>query len=251
MKLSVITVTYNSAETLQDTIDSVAKQSYNDIEHIIVDGLSTDGTLDIIQSNPSIARYVSEKDEGLYYAMNKGVEMAEGDIIAILNSDDVYADVDVVKDMVQAFESQEVEAVYADLCYVDEKDLSKVVRYWRSGAYNRAKFRRGWMPPHPTLFLRKEVYQQYGLFNTTLRSAADYEIMLRFLYKQRINVGYLPRVTVLMRMGGNSNQSFKHRLKANKEDQRAWELNQLKMPVLLPLLKPLRKLPQFLLKPSV
>lgn len=247
MKVSVITVTYNSADTLQDCISSIAAQSYKDIEHIIIDGNSTDDTLKIIKKNTSVSTYISEPDKGLYDAMNKGLKVASGDIIGILNSDDVYAYNDVISDVVS--EIAEYDALYADLCYVGSNDLSKVKRYWKSGAYRRDSFKCGWMPPHPSLFLKKEVYEKYGNFNLELTSASDYELILRFLYKARINTTYLPKVTVKMREGGISNQSLKHRLKANREDRIAWEINGLKMPFLLPVLKPIRKIPQYFQKP--
>lgn len=250
MKISLITVTYNSAKTLQETIDSIRSQTYNDIEHIIIDGNSKDETLNIIKKNTSISKYVSEPDDGLYFAMNKGLSIASGDVIGILNSDDVYSNKEVISSVVNFFKiNRSVDAVYGDLCYVKEDNLSKVVRYWKSGAYDRQRFRRGWMPPHPTIFFKKEVYHKYGNFNTALRSASDYEIMLRFLYKNKVTCGYLPKVMVLMRMGGNSNQSFSHRIKANKEDQFAWKVNDLKMPVLLRFFKPFRKLLQYIHRP--
>ena len=247
MKVSIITVTYNSVATLQDCISSIAAQTYPDIEHIIVDGNSTDGTMKIVQSSQSVAKHVSEEDNGLYDAMNKGIGLASGDLIGILNSDDIFADFRVIEDVVGQMKNKD--ALYSDLCYVDENDLEKVTRYWKSGGYNRNSFKRGWMPPHPTLFVRKELYQKYGLFNTNLVSAADYELMLRFLYKNSCSVAYLPRVTVKMREGGLSNQSLANRMRANKEDKKSWELNNLKMPALLPILKPLRKVHQFFTKP--
>lgn len=247
MKVSVITVTYNSANTLQDCIDSVATQSYENVEHIIIDGNSTDDTLKIIKKNSSISAFISEPDNGLYEAMNKGLKLASGDIIGILNSDDVYAYNEVIADVVREIEGYD--ALYADLCYVDSDDLNKVKRYWKSGGFKRDSFKCGWMPPHPSLFLKKEVYEKYGDFNLELRSASDYELMLRFLYKARIETTYLPKVTVNMREGGFSNQSLKHRLKANREDRKAWQLNGLKMPFLLPVLKPIRKIPQYFQKP--
>lgn len=247
MKVSIITVTYNSAATLQDCINSIATQTYSDIEHIIVDGNSTDNTMKIVQLNQSVVKSLSEEDNGLYDAMNKGIEMASGEIIGILNSDDVFADTKVIEDVVIQIKNKD--SLYSDLCYVDEKDLTKVTRYWKSGAYKRNSFKRGWMPPHPTLFVRKELYEKHGLFNTNLVSAADYELMLRFLYKHSCSVAYLPRVTVKMREGGLSNQSVANRLRANREDRKAWELNNLKMPILLPFLKPLRKVHQFFIKP--
>ena len=247
MKVSIITVTFNSADTLQDCIDSVANQSYKKIEHIIIDGNSKDNTLGIIQNNTSVSRYISEPDNGLYDAMNKGLKLVSGDVIGILNSDDIYDNKDVISDVVNKLGRHE--ALYADLCYVDTHDTSLVRRYWKSGVYNRRSFKYGWMPPHPTLFFKREVYEKYGGFNLELKSAADYELILRFLYKEGAEVVYLQKTIEKMREGGISNQSLKNRIKANKEDRVAWEINGLKMPFLLPILKPLRKIPQYFQKP--
>ena len=246
MKVSIITVTYNSADTLQDCIDSVANQSYKNIEHIVIDGNSKDDTLEIIQNNTSVSKYISEPDNGLYDAMNKGLKLASGDVIGILNSDDIYENKDVISDVIKALGRHE--ALYTDLCYVDTHDTNLVRRYWKSGGYNRNSFKYGWMPPHPTLFLKREVYEKHGDFNLELKSAADYELMLRFLYKEGVEAVYLPKITVKMREGGVSNQSLKHRIKANKEDRKAWKINGLKMPFLLQILKPLRKIPQYFQK---
>ena len=247
MKVSIITVTYNSADTLQSCIDSVASQSYKNIEHIVIDGSSKDNTLEIIQKNTSVSRYISEPDNGLYDAMNKGLKLASGDVIGFLNSDDIYENKDVIFDVVNALGRHE--ALYTDLCYVDPHDTNLVSRYWKSGRYNRNSFKYGWMPPHPTLFLKREVYEKYGEFNLELKSSADYEIMLRFLYKEGVETVYLPKITIKMREGGVSNRSLKNRIKANKEDRKAWKINSLKMPFFLPILKPLRKIPQYFQKP--
>ena len=247
MKVSIITVTFNSADTLQNCIDSVSTQSYKNIEHIVVDGNSKDNTLAIIQKNTSISTYISEPDNGLFDAMNKGLHLASGDIIGILNSDDIYNNENVISDVVNTLGRNE--ALYADLCYVDAHDTKLVRRYWKSGKYNRNSFKYGWMPPHPTLFLKREVYKKHGNFNIEFKSAADYELMLRFLFKERIEVVYLPKITVKMREGGVSNQSLKQRIKANKEDREAWKINGLKMPFLFPILKPLLKIPQYFQKP--
>ncbi len=247
MKVSIITVTYNSAHTLKDCIHSVSSQSYDNIEHIFVDGNSTDNTVEIIKNHASSSIYISETDKGLYDAMNKGLKLATGDLIGILNSDDMYAYSNVIQDTVDLIADKD--ALYADLCYVDKANSEIIKRYWKSGPYNRTSFKYGWMPPHPTLFVKKSIYNKFGCFNLNLKSAADYELMLRFLYKQQIKTVYLPKTTVIMREGGVSNQSLTHRIKANKEDRIAWELNKLKMPFFLPFLKPLRKLPQYFQKP--
>ena len=246
LTLSIITVSYNSAQTIKETIDSVLAQTYKHIEYIIVDGKSTDGTVEIVESyGDSIHKFVSEEDEGLYHAINKGIEMASGDVVSILNSDDIFAHNRVVEHTMNVFEEQQVDSVYGDLKYVDPEDNSKVIRYWKSGNYKRLKFFFGWMPPHPTFFVRKSVYDEFGKFDLSITSAADYELMLRFLYKKGISAGYNPEVMVLMKMGGKSNASILNRLIANSEDQNAWLKNNLKASILTRYMKPLRKVPQF------
>ncbi len=246
LKVSIITSSYNSEATIYDTINSVNSQSYSNIEHVFIDGKSQDNSLDIIEKTSSRDKIViSEKDNGIYDAMNKGVNTATGDIIAILNSDDFYSDENVVSDIVKLFEKSGADAVYADLDYITE-DKEKVVRKWRSGNYSDGMFKWGWMPPHPTLFVKKEVYEKYGDFNLELKSAADYEIMLRFIHKHKIELAYLPRVTVKMRVGGLSNSSLAHRIFANKEDRKAWKINGVKPYFFTLYLKPLRKVLQYL-----
>ncbi len=247
MKVSIITVSYNSAETIEDTIRSVASQAYPDIEYIIVDGKSSDATLDIVaRYKDNISKVISEKDHGIYDAMNKGVKLATGDIIGILNSDDFYADDMVITDIVNMFQAENCEGLYADLVYVDRDDTTKVTRTWNSGQYTKGKFLKGWMPPHPTFFVLKKVYDEHGLYNTEFRSAADYEIMLRFVHRFGIKLSYLPRVITKMRSGGQSNVTLKNRIKANFEDRKAWKINGLKPGLMTLTRKPLSKLFQFL-----
>ena len=248
-KISIITVCYNSAKTIEDTILSVINQTYNNIEYIIVDGLSTDNTLEIVNKyQDKIAKVVSEKDAGLYDAINKGIGLATGEIIANINSDDFYIDNNVIADVVAKMEDEKSDTLYADLYYVDEIDTNKVTRNWVSGAYKKGMFYKGWMPPHPTFFVRKSVYDNYGKFNLKLKSAADYEIMLRFIHKHECSISYLPRVVVRMRVGGVSNSSLKNRLKANREDKKAWEMNGLKPKPYTLIFKPLSKVLQFVKK---
>jgi len=247
MKVSIITIAYNSAETIEDTIRSVASQTYSDIEYIIIDGKSTDNTLSIIDKHKaSVSKLVSEKDNGIYDAMNKGVKLASGDIVGILNSDDFYADEHVVADVVKTFETEKCDGLYADLVYVDRENISMITRTWNSGKYYDGLFLNGWMPPHPTFFVRKEVYEKFGGYNTDLRSAADYEIMLRFIHKFKIRLSYLPRVITKMRSGGQSNVNIKNRIRANMEDRLAWKINGLKPGLLTLTRKPLSKVFQFL-----
>lgn len=245
MKITIITVAYNSQSTIKDTIESVNKQDYHNLEYVIVDGLSIDGTIDIIKEHHK-GIFISEKDKGIYDAMNKGIDLASGEVIGILNSDDFYPDNNIVSEVAKLFNQSDCEAVYADLYYVDELDTGKVVRKWVSGSFNHKKFLQGWMPPHPTLFLRKEVYNKFGKFNLALKSAADYELMLRMLYKNKISVAYLPKVIVHMRAGGQSNKSILNRLKANKEDRMAWKINGLTPYWFTLYLKPIRKITQFI-----
>lgn len=248
MKISVITASYNSAATIADTLKSVAQQDHQDIEHIIIDGASKDDTMQIVESFTHVSQKFSEKDKGIYDAMNKGIQKASGDIVAILNSDDFYSSSNVLSEVAKLFEDPAVQAVYGDLQYVDQNDTSKIKRYWKAGKFAHHKFLYGWMPPHPSFFVRKEVYDKVGLFNTDLRTSADYELMLRILMKHRLHAAYLPMVLVKMREGGLSNSSFKHRLKANREDRLAWKLNGLKPYFFTLYLKPIRKIFQFILK---
>jgi glycosyltransferase len=248
MKISVITATYNSAATVGDTLRCIGDQDHPDIEHIIVDGGSRDATLDIVAAFPHVARVLSGKDDGIYDAMNKGIAVATGEVIGILNSDDVYTDSAVLADVARAFADPAVMTVYADLQYVDAADLQKVRRSWISGPFKQKNFYYGWMPPHPTFFVRRSVYEQAGGFNLELRSAADYELMLRILLKMGIPAHYIPRVIVKMRAGGMSNASVTNRLRGNREDRLAWKLNGLRPYWFTLHLKPLRKIHQFIIK---
>lgn len=249
MRVSIITVCYNSESTIQDTIKSVLHQDYKDIEYIIIDGQSTDQTLAIVNKYKNkIAHIISEKDNGMYDAINKGIHIATGKIIGILNSDDFYTDKQVISKIVDEIENKKVDSLYADLEYVHFKNISKTIRYWKSGTYRHGLFGNGWMPPHPTFFVKKDIYIQYGLYNTTLKSAADYELMLRLLHKHKVSTTYLKKTIVKMRVGGMSNASFKNRINANKEDRRAWEINGLKAKWYTLYLKPLSKLKQYFTK---
>jgi glycosyltransferase involved in cell wall biosynthesis len=217
MKVSIITVCFNSASTILDTIQSIAEQNYKDFEHIIVDGASTDGTREIIANATSVSSYISEPDEGIYDAMNKGIAMANGDIIGILNADDFYANDDVLSQIAKAFEEPEIDACYADLVYVRQDDTNKVVRYWKSCPYKNGLFRSGWMPAHPTFFCRKSVYEKYGNFNLNYKIAADVELLFRLLGKYRIKTAYLPKTLIKMRLGGTTNQSWSNICRQNNE----------------------------------
>ncbi|MBI1267003.1 MAG: glycosyltransferase [Cryomorphaceae bacterium] len=251
MKVSIITIAWNSAETIEDTIKSVIAQDFSDVEYIVIDGASKDNTLDIVNKyKDNIAVVISEPDKGIYDAMNKGVKAATGDVIGILNSDDFYADEHVVSDIVALFKSSGAQGVYADLVYVNRIATDRVLRYWKAGEYKEGMFRKGWMPPHPTFFIQAECYKNYGLYNTALRSAADYELMLRMMHKHKIKVAYLNRVITRMRDGGESNVTLKNRIRANQEDRKAWVMNGLKPGLLTLYIKPLSKIKQFIFKPK-
>lgn len=246
MKISIITISFNAEETISDTIKSVINQDYENIEYIVVDGASKDKTVTIVRSfGFKVSQFISEPDKGIYDAMNKGISLATGDIIGILNADDIYADSKVISDVVTKFQEDKAEGLYADLVYVKREDTSKITRYWRSGNYTKGKFLKGWMPPHPTFFVKREIYEKFGKFNLELRSAADYEIMLRFIHRHEIKISYLPRVITKMRVGGQSNVTLKNRIKANKEDREAWRINGLKPGVFTMIRKPLSKVGQF------
>jgi glycosyltransferase len=245
-KISIITVTYNSASTLAETLRSVQSQDYPNIEHIVIDGNSEDKTVQIIKSFPHIVKWISEEDCGLYDAMNKGVQFATGDIIGILNSDDLYAHTKVLSRVAERFMNSNIDALYGDLHYVNALNTNKVIRVWKSGKFKRSNFVFGWMPPHPTFFVKKEVYRQVGHFNVSLRRSADYELMLRILVKHKFNADYLQEVLVKMRTGGVSNGSWTGRLKANFEDRMAWKMNNLRPYFFTLYLKPFRKLFQFI-----
>lgn len=246
MKVSIITVVYKNKDTIKDAIESVLNQTYKNIEYIIVDGASTDGTVEIIKSyGNKIDKFISEPDNGIYDAMNKGIKLATGDIIGFLNSDDFYASNNVLEKVTNEFIDKKVDSVYGDLVYVDNKDVTKVVRYWKSKPYKEGLFKKGWHPPHPTFFVKREIYEKYGKFRLEFKIAADYELMLRFLEKHKISTAYIPKVLVKMRVGGKSNQSIKNILKANLECYRAWKVNGLKINPVKLLLKPLSKILQY------
>lgn len=221
--VTIITASYNSRISIKDAINSVLSQRYINLKYIIIDGGSTDGTGDIIKSyGGKITKFISEPDKGIYDAMNKGIKMASGDVIGILNSDDMYADDAVLKDVAETFERTGADAVYGDLVYVNKDDTNEVVRYWKSGPYKPGSFRKGWHPAHPALFVRKAIYDKYGVFDTSFDISADFELMLRFFEKHSIKTVYLPRVLVKMRVGGESNRSLANIIKGNVNILRAF-----------------------------
>lgn len=251
MKVTLITVCRNVAPVIAESLDSVLAQSHPDIELIVIDGASTDGTVEILEryrcapGKRGIDILVSEPDKGIYDAMNKGLVRATGDIIGFVNAGDLLMTKDTIAQVVAAFQRSHAEAVYGDIIMVDEKDIYRVHRTWLSGTYHRENFRKGWMPPHVGTFIRKSVYDRYGHFNTDLRIGADYEILLRFLYKQQVPTIHLREVLVRFRLGGMSNGNLKLILRANREVRRSWGLNGLKAPPLLVTRKLWSKVMQF------
>jgi glycosyltransferase len=247
MKISIITSVYNNKETIAEAIESVLSQAYDNIEYIIIDGASKDGTVDIIRSyGDQISTFVSEPDRGIYDGLNKGVARATGDVIAFLHSDDLYADPEVITRVAQAFSATGADAVYGDLVYTPKSDTSKVLRYWKSRDFKPELLKQGWMPAHPTFFVRRELYEKYGTFDTSFRIAADYDFMLRVLSKG-IQTHYLPNVLYKMRVGGESNKSIKNIIKKMREDYRALSNNNIGGISTL-MIKNLSKIPQFLKK---
>ncbi len=251
MKISIITIAFNAEATIADAVQSVINQVGDnfELEYIIVDGASTDGTLKAIAPfRDRISTVISEPDRGIYDGMNKGIKAANGDFIGILNADDRYAHEQVLSNVAETLSATSADSLYGDLVYVDEND--QVVRHWNSGGLRNGKFNpqvflNGWMPPHPTFFIRKSAYNKHGDFNLTLKSAADYELMLRMLFKHRISSAYLPEILVRMRTGGISNSSLRNRRRANREDRKAWRLSGLTPRPWTLLAKPLRKLSQW------
>ena len=248
MKISIITVVWNNAKTIKDAINSVLNQSYKDVEYIVIDGASTDGTIEIVQSYGDKIKFISEKDNGLYDAMNKGIRMATGDVVGILNSDDFYASDKILQIVADEFLKGNIDSVYANLEYIDANDPKRVIRYWRSKKYQEGLFRSGWHPAHPTFFVKKEIYEKYGVFDLSFKIAADYELMLRFFEKCKITRSYVDEVFVKMRIGGESNRSIKNIIKANMESYKAWKANGLYINPLRFLLKPFSKIIQFIKK---
>lgn len=231
MKLSLVTPSYNSAATIARTIDSVLAQNYPDLEYIIIDGASKDNTAEIVTSYQDRIKinFVSEPDKGIYDAMNKGVSLAAGDIIGILNSDDLFDNGQVLKTVAEAFSDQDIEAVYGDIKYFSG-DVNKVNRYWRAGEYQESKLNNGWIIPHPALFVKKSVYDRYGLYNIDFKIAGDYEFILRVLRINKIKVKYIPSVFVRMYDGGTSGRNLEQRKKGWQELKKAWTVNGLKLP---------------------
>lgn len=224
--ISVITATYNCRHTLEGCLASAQSQSGVSLDHVVVDGASGDGTRELLETRRAdFGAFVSEPDDGIYDALNKGIGLARGDVVGFLHADDLFADAQVLSRIATVFADPAVQAVYGDLCYVQQEDPSRVARYWRAGPFSRQKLARGWMPPHPTLYLRRQCYEEFGGFDTAYRIAADYDFMLRVLTRLQGKVVYLPEVLVHMRVGGVSNRSLRNILRKSSEDYRALRAN--------------------------
>jgi len=248
MKISIVTVVYNRADTIGQAIQSVQSQCYFDIEHIIQDGGSTDGTLGVIRDlGNANTCLISERDEGIYDAINRGISRSTGDIIGLMHSDDFFADDQVIERVASVMQDSKVDGVYGDLQYVAVDDPTRVIRHWRAGLFTKALLRKGWMPPHPTLYLRREVFDNWGLYDKEMRIAADYDAMLRYLNKGNVTLEYIPEVLVKMRVGGESNRSIGRIIKKSREDFTAIRRNNVGGIGTL-ILKNLTKIPQFIFK---
>jgi glycosyltransferase involved in cell wall biosynthesis len=246
MKVSIITVVYNNEDTIADAVNSVLNQDYNDIEYIIIDGQSNDGTLQVLkQYKDQFAEFVSETDNGIYDAMNKGLSYASGEVIGFLNADDFLITNNCISLIVKKFNKTKAEVVYGDNVYVNRTDVNKVVRYWSSGEYKKAKFKKGWMPPHPATYIKKDLYDEYGYFDADIKVIADYDLLLRFMYKHDAKASYLPKAITKMRIGGNSNGSFGLLIKKSEELRQVWKKNNLKIPPLITIRRPLGKIKQY------
>ena len=246
MKVSIVTVCLNSATSIEQTIRSVEEQDYDDLEYIIIDGGSKDGTLEIIRNRSQrISLWISEPDQGVYDAMNKGLRLATGTIVAVLNAGDVYAKPSTVNRMIETIQRKQLDAAYGDMVYINPKRGNRITRYWKTGKYRLGAFRYGWVIPHPTFFCRKTIYNQYGCFRNGIHIAADFELLLRFVEKHQIRIDYLPEVIVKMKTGGLS-QNFSGIIKGNMEIMRSFSMNGLPTPPFLFLVKPFLKASQVL-----
>jgi glycosyltransferase involved in cell wall biosynthesis len=257
MKISVITVCYNSAATIADTLRSVAAQDYRDIEHIVIDGASKDGTADLVRAHTGhVVRLVSEPDKGIYDAMNKGLALATGDVVGFLNADDMYEGTDAITRIADAFQSptldgvSRLDGVYGDLVLVDPVDVSRVIRYWRSCPHEPGMCAQGWMPPHPTLYVRRAILVATGGFNTDYKIQSDFELILRLFEVVKVRTRHLPATLVRMRMGGTTTGSFKNIIKGNMEAARACEVHGFGGGVSFMIKKMSRKIPQFFARPA-
>ena len=248
MKISIITVVYNNEKTIQDAMQSVLGQTYKNIAYVIIDGSSKDNTVNLIKEyKDQLGHFVSEKDNGLCDAMNKGIQACTGDVIGILNSDDLYQDSQVIAAVMEEFKNDKVlDIVYGDLVYVKSNDTNTIVRNWKSKEYYKRFFENANVPPHPALFVRSKVYKEAGLFDLQFKLAADYELMLRMFKKHNFKSKYINRLIIKMRLGGATNQSYTNIVNQNKEILKAWKVNGLQAPFYLMPLRIIKRLSQFI-----
>ena len=244
LKISIITVVYNAESTIGSCIESVLQQRFKNVEYIIIDGGSTDNTVAIIESyRPHIAHFISEPDKGIYDAMNKGIRLATGNVVGMLNADDFFADDTILGTIADAFQKNNVDITYGDLDYIDAGD--KVIRKWRSGEFTRRSLAFGWMPPHPTFYCRRHIFEKYGLYSLEYGSAADYQFMLNCLYVNKLSALYIKKVIIKMKIGGISNQSLNNRVKGLLFDLKAMRNARIALPVIALIVKPVRKIIQY------
>jgi glycosyltransferase len=248
MRISIITSVYNNKNQISEAIESVLNQSYQNIEYIIIDGASTDGTIEIVKSyDNKISKFITESDEGIYDGLNKGIHLATGDVIGFLHSDDFYLYDEVIEEVVKVFNEKNCDGVYGDLIYVDEKDTNKIVRYWESGEFKYKNLKKGWMPPHPAFFIKREIYEKYGVFDANFKISADYNFILKILSKQKFKACYLSQVLYVMRIGGTSNKNLRNIWQKTKEDLKALRENKVGNIFTL-ILKNISKIPQLFKK---
>ncbi len=246
MKVSIITATLNVDGTLAEAAESLFAQTHTDIEYIVVDGGSTDGTQELVRSfGDKVATFISEPDHGIYDAINKGFAKSSGEVVGLLHADDMFAGPETIEKIVQQFRTSQCDAMYGDLQYVHRSNPSRVIRQWNSGPFLPGMISRGWMPPHPTLFIRREVFLKHGPYNLRYKTAADYDFMLRILKDNQLRIGYLPEVLVRMRMGGASNRGLGELIRKSREDMLIMKSHQLPFPLFALLSKNFSKISQF------
>lgn len=244
LKISLITVAFNAESTIDNCIQSVIGQNFSKVEYIVIDGGSTDKTTNIIQRyKHHISHVVSEPDKGIYDAMNKGIKLATGDVVGMLNADDFFADNTVLSTISDAFTKKNVDIVYGDLDYINQN--GKVIRRWRSGEFLRRNLNFGWMPPHPTFYCKRQLFEKFGYYSLDYGTAADYELMIRYLYTNKLTAHYIKKVIIKMKIGGKSNKSLSNRVKGLFFDFKAMRNNRILLPVIALIVKPIRKISQY------
>ena len=254
MKISIITATYNSIQHLPDVIKIIRQQPFPNIEYIVIDGGSTDGTIEYLRQSNLISQLISEPDKGIYDALNKGIQLATGDIIGFLHSDDILASDQTLQNISHVFATaspitgKKPDVVYGDLVFVEQQDTSKIVRYWKSQPFKHQLLQRGWMPPHPTVFMLREVYEKHGFFNINLKCSADYDYILRVFRDKTLTISYLPEVITKMRMGGISTGGIRNLLNKRKEDYWVLKNNKMPFPLWILLAKNVSKITQLIFK---